>query len=350
METRPPENVIDALAAAVGSNWEMIKKAGQEANSRKARLASSLAGLVSHEDMSVVVFGSLARNEVTSGSDTDWALLIDGQASSTHFEVAREISRTIEKLEQKSPGREGTFGGLAISHDILHRIGGGEDTNRNLTQRILLLLESEALGPSEAYGRVLRGVIERYITEDAGWNTKSVTVPRFLLNDIARYWRTVAVDFAYKRRERSAKGFALRTIKLRLSRKLTYASGLLACFGCASDAAVTDRQDRAHAAMDHLLSLTSLSPLERVAKALLDENLLEPAASLFDSYEQFLGMLDNEAVRKELDELTPEEAETNSNYEHAREIGHNFQAALDQIFFGDNGTSIPQLTQKYGVF
>ncbi len=35
---------------------------------------------------------------------------------------------------------------MAFSHDIIHQIGGQDDTNKNTTQRILLLLESCAIG------------------------------------------------------------------------------------------------------------------------------------------------------------------------------------------------------------
>jgi hypothetical protein len=35
---------------------------------------------------------------------------------------------------------------MAFSHDIIHQIGGQNDTNKNTTQRILLLLESAAMG------------------------------------------------------------------------------------------------------------------------------------------------------------------------------------------------------------
>lgn len=340
---------IDALSAATGGDWPAIRKARANAIDAKQRLSADVAELVSREDMSVVVFGSLARDELTAGSDIDWTLLVDGQASSTHFEVSREVGRKV-KAFGKGPGREATFGGFAFSHDILHRIGGGEDTNRNLTQRVLLLLESAALGPGEAHRRVLHGVLHRYINEDAGWNEKSVSVPRFMLNDIARYWRTVAVDFAYKRRERATEGWALRTVKLRLSRKLTYASGLLACFDCALAESVRNAEDRSSAVIDHLLTRVKRNPLERIAGILLKNQLLDAASMLFDSYDRFLALLDDKSARDELEELTPELAQTHEGYRRAREIGHDFQGALDRIFFEANGTRIPDLTRKYGVF
>ncbi|MHB1223336.1 MAG: hypothetical protein ACYC2G_04715 [Gemmatimonadaceae bacterium] len=156
---------------------------------------------------------------------------------------------------------------------MVHQIGGGEDTNRNTTQRILLLLESRAVGDASAYRRVLQQLLKRYVTEDFGWmhGRNVANFPRFLQNDIVRYWRTVAVDFAYKRRERQGRGWALRTVKLRLSRKLTYVAGLAGCYSCAllgEALPAAGSEDRSLAVIDHLESVFRDPPLEIVAGAL----------------------------------------------------------------------------------
>src|SRR6266700_860144 len=125
------------------------------------------------------------------------------------------------------------------------KIGGQNDTNRNTTQRILLLLESQPIGTrTEAHERVLRAVINRYLEEDTHpltQNSKAYRVPRFLLNDIVRFWRTMAVDFASKQRDRAGKGWGLRNAKLRMSRKLIFASGLLVCFSANLDPDLNDQ-------------------------------------------------------------------------------------------------------------
>ena len=359
---------LDTLRAQLGASWPSLAAARSDAEAQVAALERLLDG-AAPTDTSIVVFGSLARGEVTQGSDIDWTLLVDGQAHPSHLNAALDIDERLVGAGMKKPGREGTFGGLAFSHDLVHYIGGGEDTNRNTTQRILLLLESHAIGSpddsdntdaAEAHERVVKQVLKRYVEEDFGLvvHGRNLSgVPRFLLNDIIRYWRTVAVDFAYKRRERQAQGWALRTAKLRMSRKLTYASGLAACFSCAvHSAGLTDETPDARAlrTVDHLETFLRQSPLEMMAWATggehANERLLSAANKLFGAYDQFLALIGEKSKRDRLEELLPSEAPTNAVYKEARDIGIDFQNALDEIFLTDNGTELYRLTRSYGVF
>src|SRR5207244_7504438 len=88
------------------------------------------------EDTNLVVFGSLARGEWTSGSDLDWTYLIDGQANHEHANTAHRIGELLRQEEFTPPGPTGIFGNLAFSHNIIHQIGGQDDSNRNTTQRM----------------------------------------------------------------------------------------------------------------------------------------------------------------------------------------------------------------------
>jgi predicted nucleotidyltransferase len=133
------KNPIDLLAEKLGSRWPHLAKARTFTQMYRLQLREELAGLDT-EDTSVVVFGSLARDEATSKSDVDWTLLVDGMADPQHLSVAHEISRRLAKIQARPPGREGTFGNLAFSHEILHWIGGEDDSNANTTRRMLLLL------------------------------------------------------------------------------------------------------------------------------------------------------------------------------------------------------------------
>ncbi|MEZ5394392.1 MAG: hypothetical protein R2724_16375 [Bryobacterales bacterium] len=125
-----------------------MRKAWLAAGEVFALVERAVEGVLSSE-MTLVVFGSLAR-EWTVGSDLDWTLLIDGQVDPKHLEVTQHLAASSSL--SATPGSRSsalgtrTFGNMAFSHPIVHHIGGESDTNRNVTQRILLLSESNRLG------------------------------------------------------------------------------------------------------------------------------------------------------------------------------------------------------------
>jgi predicted nucleotidyltransferase len=65
-----PQSPVQLLEARLRANWEHIRGARERARNKRDELKSALAGFDS-EDTSVVVFGSLARDEFTEGSDID---------------------------------------------------------------------------------------------------------------------------------------------------------------------------------------------------------------------------------------------------------------------------------------
>ena len=310
------------------------------------------------EDTSLVVFGSLARGEWTSGSDLDWTYLIDGGANSDHLRISQGIRRVLKDNEYGDPGPSGTFGSMAFSHDIVHQIGGQNDTNKNTTQRVLLLLESRPTGDKKgAHDRVISAVINRYVEEDVhplDPSGKQYRVPRFLLNDIVRFWRTMAVDFASKQRDREGEGWGLRNAKLRMSRKLIFASGLLVCFGAALDPELqkrisTDEDDIKLNLANHIRNRVRLTPLEILASFVEQYGVpVSIAKELFDAYAEFLRVLDDRNCRESLKALRASDSRTDPTFKRIREISASFDHALDHIFFEHN--LVAPLTRKYGVF
>lgn len=324
-------------------------------------LLSSELGKYTSEDTSLVVFGSLARGEWTSGSDLDWTYLIDGEANPDHLVITQKIRQILKKNKEKfpPPGQTGTFGNIAFSHDIIHQIGGQHDTNRNTTQRILLLLESIALGKrTDAHERVVKGVIDRYLEEDNNHlltrDSKKFRVPRFLLNDIVRFWRTMAVDFASKQRDRAGEGWGLRNAKLRMSRKLIFASGLLVCFDVNLNPGLqneisTDNNDIKLKLLRHIRDHIRLEPLQILGRAVASYEIPDAIArELFDSYGEFLDVLNDERARTTLENLRSEHSRIDATFQRIRKMSEAFQHALDYIFF--ENPPITQLTRKYGVF
>jgi hypothetical protein len=350
-------------------HWEHIGKARQRTRAALNRLSGIIEGLP-NADTSVIVHGSLARLECTQGSDLDWTLLVDGQADASvqkTFLAIKEAlfdSKASEELGLEKPGKEGTFGTLAFSQPMMQFIGGEEDSNSNTTRRVLLLLEGLPIGERrDAFERVRSGILRRYLDEDRGLLRTSLTdrsirwVPLFLLNDFTRYWRTMAVDFAYKQFDRGSQAYALRSIKLGLSRKLLFASGLLACFWCDPAISKIDNQKPDTLTLiDCLNSFFDRTPLERLAlffvvhiPASNSEFLRKTATELFSAYDAFLGMLEDSDIRKHLKDLGPDEEEKDVHFVEARTFRRNFRLAIQEMFLGGD-SPLRQHSIEKGVF
>lgn len=348
---------LKRLEQRTRSNWEHLENARVRSESECSAITKAL-DTFSTADSSIVVVGSLARKEFTPGSDIDWTLLLDGISRPEDEQLAREIRQVLDGLEKKQPGPEGIFGTLVSSHDLIHRIGGETDTNANTTRRILLLLESIAIGREEAHSRVLKNILYRYVEEDRGlwFSSNSSKVPRFLFNDVARYWRTMAVDFAYKQRSRPYGGFLLRNLKLRMSRKLLFLSGMLICFDCHTRFKTPgERKDfygrkPVEEVINRLMHVLSSPPLEIVASSVEPYATLDPSIKkLFTAYDEFIGMLADETKRKHLDKLSVEQIEGDAIAFEARDISHRFRDAIAELFLTKD-TELGKLTLEYGVF
>ncbi len=351
------KSAITILEEQLGAEWNQIRAARETTMERRATLSKAFQGCVA-PDTSVVLFGSIAREEMTSGSDADWILLADGQACPEHKEQTFAVARILQENGFGEPGQSGVFGTLVGSHSLVHEIGGEDDTNSNTTRRVLLLLESFAVGPCEAYDRVRRQVLNRYVRDDRGliYGRGAPKVPRFFLNDLTRYWRTITVDFVYKQRADAGRKWALRNAKLRMSRKLVFTSGLLRCFFCDLDPAaakarldLAERQDPVEMLL-YLEEQLSAAPLELLARGASRPQVQKTTArKLFDSYDAFLGILNDQEQRDELASLIPDHLGGSTVWRKIRNISQEFQAGLTELFFGTD-EELSHLMREYGVF
>lgn len=350
---------VEKLEERLSEKWLALTAARELSRTTREQLDSALHQAPNPgADVSVVLSGSLARDEFTCGSDVDWTLLIDGATDPNHqtllFATTDAIDEAIKPPKQVGP--EQTFGTMVFSHNLIHEIGGEDDTNSNTTRRLLLLLESRPVGPDDAYNRVVRSLLDRYLLEDRGfWRSSDYRVPRFLQNDFSRYWRTVAVDFAYKLRTRSSREWAIRNIKLRMSRKLLYVSGLLGCFSCYFDFSKNQwtslsQEHHREEVIEHLEKVFGRTPLELLAHFLLSQPHLDNTArKIFSSYDRFIGVLADSEKRTHLDKLPEEQADNDEVYQAARQDSHDFRDGLLELFF-DQNSGLEKLTKTYGVF
>jgi hypothetical protein len=241
------------------------------------------------------------------------------------------------------PGKSGVLGKMVGSHDLVHN-----------------LLESLPIGNREAYDRVRRQILRRYLEDDRGllYCSGDVRLPRFLLNDLTRYWRTVTVDFVYKQRAENERKWALRNAKLRMSRKLVFAAGLLRCFFCHLDPAADHARNALTGPAKDVSALTAymeqqllLTPLELVAKACLEHGARpETAHSIFDNYDRFLAIVDDPEKRSELEAAkSHEDLRGSTVWNEVRMVSAPFHDGLVSLFLKDD-ENLKTLTMKYGVF
>jgi hypothetical protein len=166
----------------------------------------------------------------------------------------------------------------------------------------------------------------------------------------------MAVDFADKQHDRFHEGFALRNIKLRLSRKLLYISGLLKSFRAQlempDEKERIDFFDRSNSVQvaSYLTDLLNKTPLDFTAETLwkfVDHP--EVIEQLFAAYNSFLCILSDGSKRRQLESLKPEQLEDDRLYADARAVSHRFADAVASIFLTPNNP-IGELTIQYGVF
>lgn len=346
------------LESRLGRTWSSISKARVDTQVRRQHLEKLfLRG--NSPDTSLVVFGSVAREEITLLSDLDWILLIDGQSVPEHKDQEREIERVLTVNGFIKPGKSGVFGKMVGSHDIVHNIGGEDDLNSNTTRRILLLLESFPIGNREAYDRVRRQIVRRYLEDDRGLTHASgdIRVPRFLLNDLVRYWRTVTVDFVYKQRAEHDEKWALRNAKLRMSRKLVFAAGLAIVFFChldptAEEARKALKEERGLALLTaYLVRQFSFTPLETIAKVCSELKVTQGTlAGIFDNYDRFLAILDDRNKRDDLEMArTHHDLRKSEAWNEIRNVSKPFHDGLVALFLKEH-ERLTELTMTYGIF
>ena len=304
-------------------------------------------------DMQFVLYGSLARDEAHENSDVDWTLLVDGQADKERVKVANDFSAQLVALKKKEPGTTGTFGALSFSHELVHHIGGTEDTNINTTRRVLLLLESAGLGSSVVRNRVLKQILLRYVYQDVPLRDRQSCLPRFLLNDIVRFWRTMAVDYASKTFDQAHKKWAIRNIKLRTSRKLLYLKGLLMCVEChfdnkdreAGEIPLSPKDDY----FETFMTFTEFSPLATVARFAIKVEAVDAGTKIIDHYEKYLDLMARPGTVDELEKLKYEEAMDSVLFNQFRDISHDFQQSVLKLVYESN-EEVRKTVMNYGVF
>lgn len=331
MSGAPP--ALERLAAHSADGFPQLLAARRRTAAALADRRARVQTLPRDDDAAVILFGSWGRLELTEHSDDDWLLLVDGPRRTA-------ASPDVERLRAllgggaREPGRRGIFGTTGFGDDLVEHIGLDEDDNRNLTQRMLLLLESVPILGEEAYAHCRARVLDRYLAEDRAARRP----PRFLLNDVIRYWRTIAVDFAGKQRGGDDR-WALRNAKLRTSRKVLFAGGLVPLLRCHGLPPAAVRP--------FLVDQLAQPATDRLADAFLATGLVDAGVRCLAAYDRWLGLLGDAGVREELAALDRRSARESPTFVAVRRLASELQNGLLALLFE---TPLAPAVREYAIF
>jgi hypothetical protein len=322
---------LERLAAEARRDFPKLLRAREATATGLRDRAPRLEAIDHDDDVSVVLMGSWGRAEVTSGSDDDFMVLVDGPERP---EVNPAIDQVKNVLDQ-APGDQGHFGKPVSCNSLVENIGLDKDDNSNLTRRMLFLLESVPATAADVHAAARARLLNRYLDE----SVKDFRPPRFLLNDTIRFWRTMCVDFAGKERKGPEK-WGLRNAKLRTSRKILFAGGLLPVLDC-SDLVAT-------AMPEFLGAQLNMPPTDRIASAFLKHGAADAGGRTLAAYDEFLGLLDQSDFREELKKVDRSTVDSSEAFADIRRIADDLQKGLLGLLFETD--SLPKLVRDYGIF
>ena len=196
------------------------------------------------------------------------------------------------------------------------------------------MLESQPVAGDAVYRRCWERVLDGYLADA----DRPYRPPRFFLNDLIRYWRTICVDFVGKERERGEK-WGIRNAKLRTSRKVLFAAGLVPLLQCHR----FDRDER----RSYLAAQLAAPATDRLAAAFLDCGARDAGVRALSAYDRWLGVLDDEARRAELESLTKETAPASAVFRDVRRHAAELERGLLVLLFD---TELLPHVREHGIF
>ena len=303
------------------------------------------------KNVDLVLLGSIARQEVTGESDCDYVVLQNGCTPDMSQSLLLIAERVRTELGYAPPGRQAVFGDIVIAGSLYERIGLESDTNQNLTHRMLLLTESISVFSQLAHDEVIDNILRRYCADYLPPRRETgheAMVPRHFVNDLVRFWRTMAVDFGAKRWRSFKDDSHLRLIKLRTTRKILFAGPLCSLL------LVPQRINTADELPQYLRQWLNKPPLAQLASLACDDNIKLSADSskalgqVLVAYDSLLGLFNERGTREALknpDSVGKVFKEANDK---CHEIAETIESGLETIFFDD--PIFKSTFRKYSVF
>lgn len=294
---------------------EKISKLKEETN--------KILGSELKDNICIFLVGSYGRLEASQNSDLDCIFIHkDKLEKSEKEEICLNIFGIAKKNGIiKTPGDTGTFKEFVKLETLLKNIGGINDTNKNLTRRILILTESYFLFNDDLCKEVISAIFNKY-TEKA---KKSEKEPRELINELVRYYRTITIDYKYKIEE-AKKSWGIRNLKLRHSRKLLFFTSISIIFTAMKKFEKNNYEDK----YNYIFENINRPPIIKLGKVLI-ENDKSLNHEPFIYYNKFLEFISDEKILQELDNLDYSKRHSNRIYSEFKKNSDRLDESLKDL-------------------
>lgn len=288
----------------------------------------------------VVALGSVARQEASDTSDFDYLVVVHELAAPDEVGRTRELLAAVAEFMRTArlgqPGDTGTFGQVVSAPEFIERIGLQHDTNVTHTHRMLLLEESVSVYQPLLQKKLVEAIVTRYL---ADYEVPKPGVPRFLLNDVERYWRTLCVDYQAKRWGLpQPHGWGLRYLKLIISRKLAFVGTITSLLLCKE------------ATTPYFIEQFEMPPLARFIQLHdhVDEAEREALRKALLIAEEFATELADQDFRDEAKKVSRRsDIKEGTRFSAMQQRARTLQEHLEVIFYGDR---LAPLSKRYLSF
>ena len=259
---------------------------------------------VDFRDICFVVVGSMGRSEALAASDLDFVPIARTQKALQEYEKKDIQLRSLlgQKLGMKISKGEHLTKADTISNLIQKEsIGGDDDNTQHLTRRILILTEGRQVSSGYELRTVKKKILGAYEGEERSRGRHILS----LCNDIARYYRTLCIEYKTKA-DSDDENWCTRNLKLRHSRKVWYFSSIVLFAKLAERYPRGDTEYRSG-----LLEELEVSPVARLGRALRETQGFE-LGRLLEAYAFFLQFMSKPAHRQRLSQVTHQDRYQNT--------------------------------------
>ena len=248
----------------------------------------------------IAVCGSLGRMEQRPDSDCDLIVLVDHPLDEHQQQTVRQaIQMATAGLFSRDTAADGFFGQPMQLPALLApaRRGLLNEDLPTFGTRMQLLLDSQPVLHAGRFAGILRQILDWYCHDQA--TTALVPFWHYLLQDLLRYHRALAIRYQWNHRDDPARWRVLRVKQLH--GRLLNIAGLLLLLGEASHHAgqATVNPQGHPAPLDRLAHQLRQTPLERVLGTLQATGNRQHSAAILTAAEQLtIWLSDREWVRR----------------------------------------------------